>query len=145
MLHRSAAALRSQQIGILRKTGVVDSQPTNAYSESSGAKPAGGKMLSSQVTAQAKANNGTAAATAATTAAVTAPATTTSAPVAVNSGSFKWGWPAEGKVISNYTGPTSGNRVLISVVRGQPVLLQRRVKWCIPVMRYAATVIWSSS
>ncbi|UFH67982.1 murein hydrolase activator NlpD [Morganella morganii] len=101
---------------------VVDSQPTNAYSESSGAKPAGGKMLSSQVTAQAKANNGTAATTAATTAAVTAPATTTSAPVAVNSGSFKWGWPAEGKVISNYTGPTSGNRGIdIGGTRGQPV------------------------
>ena len=52
------------------QNGVVDSQPTNAYSESAGAKPAGGKMLSSQVTAQAKANNGTAATTAATTAAV---------------------------------------------------------------------------
>lgn len=104
------------------QNGVVDSQPTNAYSESSGAKPAGGKMLSSQVTAQAKANNGTAATTAATTAAVTAPATTTSAPVAVNSGSFKWGWPAEGKVISNYTGPTSGNRGIdIGGTRGQPV------------------------
>lgn len=53
---------------------------------------------------------------------VKSPSVTTNAPAAVNSGSFKWGWPAEGNVISNYTGPTSGNRGIdIGGTRGQPV------------------------
>lgn len=96
---------------------VVDSQPTNAYSESAGATSTSGKMLSPQVTAQAKGNSG-----AVTPAVVKSPSVATSAPAAVNSGSFKWGWPAEGNVISNYTGPTSGNRGIdIGGTRGQPV------------------------
>ncbi|MBA5859131.1 hypothetical protein F9881_19535 [Morganella morganii] len=60
-------------------------------------------MLSAQVTAQATANNVTAATTAETVASGAPPATTTSPIVAANSGSLKWGWPCDVKVISNLT------------------------------------------
>lgn len=104
---------------------VVDSQPTNAYSDNSGSQP-GGKMLSSQASSAGRASGSATTATTTTTAVASASATspvtsTTKAPTAA-SGTVKWIWPVEGKVIEGYTGPTSGNRGIdIGGSRGQPI------------------------
>ncbi len=96
----------------------IDSQANNEYSEDSG-KQNVGKMLPS--------NGGkmlpTSGAVVATTAPVTAPSSTSSSTASGNTAITGWRWPADGKIIDNFSASEGGNKGIdISGSRGQAIL-----------------------
>ncbi len=92
------------------QTATVDSQATNAYSDTSG-KQSVGKMLPSS------------GAVVTTTAPVTAPSSPVSSTVSNSNPVSSWRWPTDGKTIDSFSASEGGNKGIdIAGSRGQPIV-----------------------